>query len=48
MKKFNCFGEEPTCSTSLLEVFDGIHMHTGRRGLVDRVGLDFQKATDKV
>lgn len=48
MDKSDFFGEEPTCFTSLLEFFEEEDMHMGRRDLVDIVGLDFQKAFDKV
>lgn len=48
MDKSDFFGEEPTCFTSLLEFFEGVDVHMGKRDLVGRVGLDFQKALDKV
>lgn len=48
MDKSEFFGEEPRSFPSLLELFEGVPRHMGRRDLLDTVGLDFLKASDKV
>lgn len=48
MDKSEFFGEEPRRFPSLLELFEGDPRHVGRRELLDAVGLDFLKPSDKV